>query len=242
LLTCGSIIAAQREQHGQFALYHGTPQIRSNVRLTANNELEIVQYPLRGNTPVTQYRNMESEPVHVVLVRDDFRSFSHVHPRAVSDGRYRVRVALDAGHRYYAFVASRPVGDTRQVFRFTLKAGMPPRHVETAFDAPSARANAGPYRVTLSSGVLTAGEPQTIAVRVSTAAGSPVQTRPFRGAQAHTVFVNIQTLQYVHADAPRVDDRIDLRVPPLTRGSYRMWLEFYDGRAIFAAPFTLFAH
>jgi hypothetical protein len=68
-----------------------------------------------------------------------------------------------------------------------------------------------------------------------------VRTRPFRGAEAHTVFVNIETLQYIHADAPRSSGAIELRVPPLTNGAYRMWLEFSDGKSIFAAPFTLVA-
>jgi hypothetical protein len=241
LLACAGAAALQREQSGQFALYRGTPKIRSDVRLIDSNELQIVQYPLHAATAITQYRSLEGEPVHVVLVRDDFRSFSHVHPRTASGGTFHVRVALDAGHRYYAFVGSEPVGDAPQVFRFTLKAGVPPRHIETTFDAPSTRAIAGPYRVTLSTARLSKNQAQTIEASVAASGGAPVHTYPFRGAQAHTVFINVQTLQYVHVDAPRIGDRIHLRVPPLTRGAYRMWLEFNDGRAIFAAPFTLVA-
>jgi hypothetical protein len=239
--TCGTAFAAQQqEQLGQFALYRGTPQIRSDVRLIGGNVLQIVQYPLHGNAAITRYRNSESEPVHVVLVRDDFRSFSHVHPQAVSNGIYRVRVALDAGHRYYAFVGSRPAGYTPQVFRFVLQAGAPPHHSATSFEAPSERTTAGPYRVTLSNAHLSAYKFATIVASVTTNAGRAVATRPFRGALAHTVFVNVQTLEYVHVDAPQ-DGRIELRLPPLRRGAYRMWLEFSDGHAIFAAPFRLAA-
>ncbi len=240
-LSCIGAFATQREQSGQFALYRGTPEIRSEVRLIDSNELQIVQYPLHGSTPITRYRNLEGEPVHVVLVRDDFRSFVHVHPHEPSNGLFRVRVALDAGHRYYAFVGSRPTGYPWQVFRFSLKAGTAPRHVVTAFEVPTARTNSGPYRITLSTARLPVNKPQTVVAKVTTDNGTPVRTYPFRGAQAHTVFINVQTLQYVHADAPHVDDRILLRVPPLTEGVYRIWLEFYNGRAIFAAPFTLVA-
>src|SRR5689334_18474170 len=84
--------AKQREQAGDFALYRGTAQIRSDVRLIGDNELQIVQYPMHGNSPITRYTSTEREPMHVVLVRDDFRSFSHVHPSEASSGTFRVRV------------------------------------------------------------------------------------------------------------------------------------------------------
>lgn len=240
-ITCVAANAAQREQSGQFALYRGKPEIRSDVRLIGGNILQIVQYPLRGDAPIERYANMEREPLHLVLVRDDFRSFSHVHPNAVGNGTFHVQVALDSGHRYYAFVGSHPIGYDRQVFRFTLKAGMPPHHIETSLEAPTTRSLGGPYRVTLSGARLTAGKSQAIVARVTTPAGKKVYTHPFRGAQAHTVFVNVETLQYVHVDAPQDPQRIELRVPPLTRGAYRMWLEFNDGNATYAAPFTLVA-
>jgi hypothetical protein len=231
----------QPEQTGQFALYRGTPQIRSKVRLVRGNELDIIQYSLHARAPITRYSDMEGQPLHVVVVRDDFRSFSHVHADQNANGEFRVRVALDAGHRYYAFVGSKPLHQQWQVFRFTLQAGAPPHQVATTFGSPSTSAEAGPYRVMLSGARLAAGSPQTIGVHVLTNAGARVQTKAFRGAQAHTVFVNIQTLQYVHADAPRGSRQIALHVPPLTKGAYRIWLEFSDGRAIYAAPFTLVA-
>ena len=241
LATCVPGAAAQREQSGQFALYRGKPEIRSDVRLIGGNILQIVQYPLRGDTAITRYANVEHQPLHLVLVRDDFASFSHVHPNAVGNGTFHVRVALDSGHRYYAFVGSHPIGYDWQVFRVTLKAGMPPHNMATSFEAPTTQSIGGPYRVTLSKARLTAGKSTAIVVRVTTPAGKTVYTHPFRGAQAHTVFINVQTLQYVHTDAPRNPQRIELQVPPLTRGVYRMWLEFNDGKAIYAAPFTLAA-
>lgn len=231
-----------QEQRGTFALYRGTPQISSNVKLVGNDELDIVQYDARSRAPIVRYVLTEGEPVHVILVRDDFRSFSHVHPKPVGKGHYRVRVALDAGHRFYAFVASEPTGDAPQVFRFTLQAGAPPHHLDTSLEAPSTSALAGRYRVSLSAARLQAQTPHAIAARVTTRAGSPVSVQPFRGAQAHTVFVNPQTLQYIHVDAqPGGKAQMMLRVPPLPRGIYRMWLQFSAGRTITTAPFTLVA-
>jgi hypothetical protein len=240
-LSAAAQATAPREQTGQFALYRGKPQIVSRVRLIDHNELDVVQFPRGSSSPITRYTKTENQPLHVVLIRDDFRSFSHVHASEAANGHFRVRVALDAGHRYYAFVGSKPQGYARQVFRFILQAGAPPHQLDTTFDAPTAHAIAGPYSVSLTSARVPANRAQEIYVRVVSRTGAPIQTQPFRGAAAHTVFVSPQTLQYVHVDASEHDRRIALRVPPLTRGAYRMWLEFDYGRSIFAAPFTLVA-
>lgn len=233
--------AAAQQQTGQFALYRGTPQIASKVTLIRGNELDIVQFPRDSHTPITQYKRTENEGVHVILVRDDFRSFSHVHPREAGDGHFRVQVALDEGHRYYAFVGSRPEGYSPQVFRFTLQAGAPPHRVATTLDLPSTHAVAGPYRVAITNARLSAGKPKSISAHVTSDTGATVETQQFRGAQAHTIFIDPQTLKYVHVDAPGDDRHIVLRVPPLPRGAYRMWLEFESAGSIYAAPFTLVA-
>src|SRR5690242_2584384 len=90
--------AGAQQQTGQFALYRGTAQIVSKVTLVGGNELDIVQFARSSHMPITHYKRPENESVHVILVRDDFRSFSHVHPREINGGHFRVRVALDAGH------------------------------------------------------------------------------------------------------------------------------------------------
>lgn len=233
--------AAPQRQTGAFALYRGVPKIVSNVSLVGSNELDIVQYPIGSGTPVLHYVSTEGEPLHVILVRDDFRAFSHVHPISAGKGHYRVRVALDAGHRFYAFVASQPAGDPPQVFRFTLQAGAPPHHVDTSLEAPSRIGTAGPYRLTLSSDVLTAGKPKAIRVSVSRA-GRTVALKPFHGAAAHMMFINPQSLEYVHVDAhAQGGGRIVLNVPALPRGTFRMWVQFEPQRAILTVPFTLAA-
>lgn len=233
--------AAQQRQTGAFALYHGTPKLVSDVSLVGSNELDIAQYAIGSRTPVLHYVRTEGEPLHLILVRDDFRAFSHVHPSYAGNGHYRVRVALDAGHRFYAFVASRPIGDPPQVFRFTLQAGAPPHHVDTSLEAPSRAGNAGPYRISLSADRLPAGMAKSIGVKI-TRAGRTVSLTPFQGAAAHMMFIDPQSLQYVHVDAHAQDaGRIVLHVPALPRGIYRMWLQFRPGSGILTVPFTLAA-
>jgi hypothetical protein len=189
-----------------------------------------------------RYVSSESEPIHVILVRDDFGAFEHVHPAPYGNGHYRVQVALASGHRYYAFVGSRPAGAQPQVFRFTLKAGAPPHHVATNLLAPTTQSLAGPYRIDLSSAQFPARKSATIDLRVFGRNGNVVAVLPYHGARAHTVFVNPSSLEYVHIDAHSDGGkRLVLRIPPLAQGTYRMWLQFRGNGTTFTAPFTLAA-
>lgn len=219
-------------QAGAFALFGGTPQIVSHVRLAGHNVLEIVQRRTANGPPIRQYALNEGEPLHLVLVRDDFRSFSHVHPAMLANGAFRTHVALDAGHRFYAFVASQPAGDAKQVFRFVLQAGAPPHHLDTTIAAPRTTSQAGPYPVRLQRAVLGTA-PQTLAVYA-----------PYRAA-LHTVLVNTQTLTYAHVDGMLDPARkcctYTLQLPRLAPGLYEMWTQFgRDGSAL-TARFTLAA-
>lgn len=223
----GAVILAL--QAGVFALFAGKPQIASQVQLIGHNELQIIQRRTAGGRPITRYVLNEGKPLHVVLVRDDFRSFSHVHPAMMRDGAFRAQVALDAGHRFYAYVASQPVGMSRQVFRFILQAGAPPHHLATTIAAPRTTSAAGPYAVRLDRATLT----QTPGVL-------HVYTKD--RAALHTVLVNTQTLTYAHVDArlqPGACCTYELQVPPLAPGLYRMWAQLERGHSALTAPFTL---
>lgn len=223
----GAIILAV--QTGAFALFAGKPQLVSQVQLVGHNQLQIVQRLRAGGAPITHYDLNEGEPLHLVLVRDDFRSFSHLHPRMRSNGSFRTSVALDAGHRFYAYVASQPAGMSRQVFRFVLQAGAPPHHLDTTIAAPRTASLAGPYPVRLDRAVL-AQTPTTVRIYTK------------QRATLHTVLVNTSTLTYAHVDAALERGACctyALSLPRLAPGLYRMWAQFERGRSTLTAPFTL---
>jgi hypothetical protein len=231
--------AAATEQQGAFAMVGGTPRVESNIALVprdgAANVLDVVQYEENSGLPITQYIRTEHNAIHTILIRDDFRTFVHAHPIAAGNGHFRIPVALDADHRYYAYVASHPAGLPLQVFRFVLKAGAPPHQVATTIAAPSPDAVAGSYEVRLNTDTLHSRSGTTL-VPAITAGGRAAVPTPHDGAQIQAVLVNTQTLQYLH-----IDGSPDLRLPPLPPGLYRAWLQFRIANAPVTVPFTLAA-
>jgi hypothetical protein len=85
--------AAVVNETGQYALAQGQAKITSRLSLTdgafGTQTLALVQYPLHSASPLKRYALIEGEMLHVVVVRDDFQSFGHLHPlpsKAASSG------------------------------------------------------------------------------------------------------------------------------------------------------------
>ncbi len=235
-----------REQTGTFALYGALQHSQSHLRRIGANALDLVQ--LAGGKPITQYEPVAGARVHFLLIRDDFRTYTHLHPSVERNGHFMVRVALDANHRYYAFVDSFPQRIGEQAFRFTLQSGSPPHHADTTLATPSTAAFAGPYKIVLSTARFRANTPVTLSASV-TRNGRIVT--PAGGQSFETVasLVNTGSLRYaaMYEGAsmgmryPGEYDRPQVRLPALPRGTYRMWLQITVNNAQFTAPFTLVA-
>lgn len=238
--------AAIVEQTGQFALAQGRAQIVSRLSLTngrfGTQTLTLVQYRMHSSSPVTRYALTEDETLHVVLVRDDFQSFGHLHPQATPGGVFRLPVLLERGHRYYAYVSSQPAGLREQVFRFVLQSGTP-KNRATTVKAPSIHVRTGPYDVSLDQSSLSAGRAQNLNADITRDPRFPGLSG-YHVAWVHAFLINTSSLTSAHIDG--ASDRsicceYALRAPPLVKGLYKMWLQFNDGEATYTAPFTFAA-
>lgn len=256
-------------QNGVFALLGGTPKIASKLSVepgaASSVRLQIQQFALGGQTPILRYDVEMQKLIHLVIVRDDFATFAHVHPAFNgATGTFTETFNRIAHHRYYFYVDTTPRGIGQQVFRFALDSSGPaatPRPMPSIF-LPSVVA--GPYRVTLDRTQLTANQKQTLALTVFQGRRQATNLRTYLGAAAHAVFVNTTTLIYVHVhptvlgsedmsaggsmanmssmtSASRVaGPRMQMQLPPLPAGYYKLWVQFrgQDGE-VFIAPFTL---
>ncbi len=236
--------AVVMQQTGQYALSQGKPQIVSRLTLTNglhdSDTLLLVQYVPNSRTPITHYLQTESKPLHVVIVRDDFQSFGHLHPQISPHGVFRLPVTLERSHRYYAYVESQPAGLREQVFRFVLQTSAPPSHVATSIVAPAVRARAGPYDVSLDQQRVHANRPQILTVDINRSPRAPGIT-PYHVPWVQAVLINTSTLTYADIDGAfnkGICCEYALRLPVLSRGLYRMWLQFYDGKTSYTAQFT----
>jgi hypothetical protein len=265
-------VSASNAQRGVWALAGGKPQVRALLRVQssgeARNRLDIAQYERYATQPIRSYDVDQTKLLHLILVRDDFSSFQHVHP-ALAKGHFTIDVALDAGHRYYVFSDSKPSNHPQQVFRYTLQSGEPPHHVDTTVWAHATQTLAGPYHVSVSTVHLRAGRNANVKVNVTKNGRVATDLHPYLGAAAHAVFINTASLSYVHvhpmtagqfeqmedtsgmhgmsmehtglAPNEKVTGRMYLMVPALKPGLYKLWLQFQGGSQLYVAPFTIAA-
>ncbi len=250
-------------QMGKWALHGSRAQIVSRLYgrpKSAGTDLDIVQYRIGSSAPIVRYTIEQTKLMHLILVRDDFREFAHVHPR-FSRGHFIVPITIAQGHRYYVYADSTPDGMPQQVFRFQIGAGTQPALLQTVL-APSARdAVVGPYNVRLSTTRLVANRPQTLHAVVSRNGVPAADLEPYLGAAAHVVMINTSDLTYFHihpmdaasaagmnmdhmkmAVPASLSGKMKLAVPPLgSHAAYKLWLQFKGGGTVYAAPFTIVA-
>ena len=247
--TIAAMLLGVATQMGSFAYYGAQQHISARLEKTHPNQLQLVQYLLPDRKPVTDYLAVDGSPVHVFLVRDDFRTFNHVAPAQHGDGRFTIPVNLDPDHRYYAFVDSFVGGGVgEQTLRFTLQSGAPPHHLDVTLQRPNAVSQAGPYRVTLSSARFTADTPVTLSARVMRDHHDVAPPRQQSFKVIATV-VNTSSLQYTGYYEGNAGGLVypgeyahpQLRLPALPRGVYRMWVQLTIGNVRYTAPFTLAA-
>lgn len=245
-------------QKGQWALRSAHPQIDS--RMTANisaagTKLDIVQTMPGSSVPIGHYTIEQTKVMHLILVRDDFREFTHLHPD-LRRGHFVTPVTLAAGHRYYIYADSTPAGLTQQVFRFILGAGAQPQSQHTSLAASNPTALVGPYTVRLSATRVPAHQAITLFATIQRKGKPANDLHPYLGAAAHIVMLNTSNLTYAHVHpeehmrandamampADPVNPKIPMSLPPLSRhAAYKLWIQFQGGNTVYAAPFTIVA-
>jgi hypothetical protein len=253
--------ASARASDGTFALLGGAPKIVSQLSATYSAghavALKIRQFLGDGTTPILKYEVEMQKVMHLVVVRDDFATFEHVHPSFdPATGTFSQTLTLQPKHRYYVYADTTPRGIGQQVFRFALGA---PFFVSHSSSGPSSKSvAAGPYTVTLTRTTLPADRTQRLDIAVLKGGRPAPDLTTYLGAAAHAVFINALTLQYVHvhptvsgaAMAMRANQTMDMAggsgphmqmsVPALPAGVYKLWIEFGGaGGAVYTAPFTM---
>jgi hypothetical protein len=257
------------EQTGVFALLGGTPKIVSKFWIDHPNglsaTLKVRQFATDGKTPVLDYDVDMEHVMHMIIVRDDFATFVHLHPDLdTQTGTFWQDFTKEPNHRYYVYADSTPHGIGQQVFRFTLDSAGPVANSQPAL-TPSARTvSTGPYMVQLSKTTIPADRPRNLHVVVLENGEPATDLGPYLGEAAHAVFINTATLAYVHVH-PTVRNKsgkksekmnmnaemggggkagpfMQMAVPALPAGTYKLWIQFLGGaNNLYSAAFTILA-
>lgn len=254
------------EQAGVFALLGGTPKTRATLWVSdpagLSDILNVRQFGA-GAKPILDYDVDMERVMHMIVVRDDFATFAHLHPDLdATTGTFRQKFTREPNHRYYVYADSAPRGLPQQVFRFTLDSVGPVTNNGPSLTPSHPTASAGPYSVTLSNTTLPAGRANNLTLNVLEN-GAPAQNlAPYLGAAAHVVFINTATLAYVHLHpvvlgandtetgmssdmhmAMPADGKsgpaMQMAVPALYAGTYKLWVQFLGNGTLYTVPFTL---
>jgi hypothetical protein len=266
-LVLGGIAAAngtRAEQSGIFALLDGTPKIDSKFWTERANGLSVTlnvrQFQPDGK-PILAYEIDMQKLMHMVVVRDDFATFAHLHPAFdMKTGTFRQSFTKDPNHRYYVYADTTPQDVGQQVFRFTLDGSDAAASAMRPNDRSEPSVSAGPYTVTLGTTSLPAGSAQRLNVTILKDGKPADDLGAYLGAAAHCVFINTQSLAYIHvhpsvrgagmvmnmnSDAKMemsggpAGPLLEMSLPGLPSGLYKLWVQFRGGDKVYTAPFTL---
>jgi hypothetical protein len=186
---------------------------------------------------VTEYRPLHERDLHLIVVRRDLATFSHLHPTREADGTWHVELTLPSPGPYRAFADLAPSDGPDMTLAVDLTA--PGEWVEQPLPAPSRTARAGRYHVDLK-GELAAGVHSEIAFSVSRN-GTGVELEPYLGALGHLVALRASDLAYLHVhpleDASSEAVRFGVEVP--SSGAYRLFLQFQHEHRVHTASFTV---
>jgi len=199
-----TIAAAGRvEQTGTFALLGGQSKIVSKFwtdhaqGLTAT--LKVRQFQTDGKTPILDYDVDMQHLMHLVVVRDDFATFDHLHPVFdTTTGTFQQSFTKATRHKYYVFADTTPHGIGQQVFRFTLESAGEAAMYKLSAEASSPDAHAGPYTAILQKTTIAANSPQSIDLTIVKGDDPADDLGTYLGAPAHVVLIDMSTLEYVH--------------------------------------------
>jgi hypothetical protein len=251
-------LAAVAPQNGTFALLGGTPQITSKMTtkvINGETHVNIKQYATGSAAALMEYDVEMQRTIHMVVVRDDFATFDHMHPSFnTGTGAFLETLKTEPGHRYYVYADTQPKGLGRQVFRFNVGANSAPAiGVLHPNFAPSALTVAvAPYTVAISKVTFAAGAEHTLHLTVDENGHPAGNLGLYLGAPAHIVLINTSTLQYVHVHAEVkqasgmamavAGPEMSVDLPALPAATYKMWIEFRGANyGLYTAPFTIAA-
>jgi hypothetical protein len=186
---------------------------------------------------VTEYRPLHERELHLIVVRRDLATFSHLHPSREADGTWHVDLALPSPGPYRAFADLAPVDGSEMTLTADLAA--PGEWAEQQLPAPSSTAGAGDYQVDLK-GELVAGVHSEITFRVGRD-GRGVEPEPYLGALGHLVALRASDLTYLHVHPleQASSEAVPFGVEVPSPGAYRLFLQFQHEHRVHTVAFTM---
>ena len=189
--------------------------------------------------PPKSYRVQHERELHLIVVRDDLTTFSHLHPERDDLGAWGVDLELPLPGSYTAFADVAPDDVPATTLRLKLIA----EGVWTPSEVPAGMRSAtiDDYLVELSGDVV-ASEGSTITF-IITRGEEVVTTDPYLGAAGHLVAIKTRDLDYLHVHPIAGDEpgAIPFMIHAPSAGTYRLFLQFLHAGMVRTVDFTVHA-
>lgn len=187
--------------------------------------------------PPKSYRMQHERRLHLIIVRDDLSTFSHLHPTLGDDLTWTVDLSLPTPGPYKAFADVAPDDAEPTTLRLDLQAEGDP--TPEAPHQPSRVSEVDGYRVELT-GELVSGAGSSIEFHV-TRDGVAVEPDPYLGAAGHLVAISVGDLEYLHVHPVDGEeaDTIPFMMHAPGPGLYRLFLQFLHEGEVRTTDFTI---
>ena len=189
--------------------------------------------------PVTSFERDQTKLMHLIVVRNDFTGYQHLHPVLKPDGDFVVPVTLAQPGRYRV-IADFTTGGKR--YPLGVDITVPGKVKRVPLPAPSSMSRVDGYSVMSAHGALNAGREEQLTFAVVRSGRPVTDLQPYLGTYGHLVALRKPDLAYSHIH-PVADDRragtitFDAEFP--NAGTYGLFLQFRAEGAVHTAPFTV---
>lgn len=202
--------------------------------------------------PAIPYEPVQSEPLHLYVLREDLSFYQHLHPTLAGDTWTSAVTVPDGGvYRVYVeFVPKERAGGQPIVLGMPFVVAGDTRYLPIPAPAPKARA--GGFTVSRLDGTaeLAAARPGILRFQVLDARGAPVTAlEPYLGVYGHaSVFESTtQRLTHLHSTMPAnaraapADGVLTFHTQLSQRGRHRVFVQFKVMGEVHQAAFTVIA-
>ncbi|MDI9893544.1 hypothetical protein QM797_02295 [Rhodococcus sp. IEGM 1381] len=199
-----------------------------------------VAFTIRGpdGAALTDYDDMHTKELHLVVVRRDLTDFQHVHPTRDASGMWSTALDLTTPGPYRLFADFTPAGGENITLGAELT--VPGEYRPQPLSPPDVTSRVDGYNVTLA-GAVAAGEESTVASTIEQNGREITDLEPYLGAYGHLVALRADDLAYlhVHPEEGPPGPTVDFTVDAPTAGTYALYLDFQHGGVVHTAEFTI---
>ena len=210
----------------------------TTIPLAKRTVLALKVLDARG-MPVTKFDRDQTKLMHLIVVRDDFLGYQHLHPVLGSGGRFTVPLLFAAPGRYRAIADFTTAGKR---YALGVNITVPGAVTAAPLPPPSSMTVIHGYDVQFDHGPLKPRGSAQLRFTVRRG-GKPVSAlQPYLGAFGHLVALRKRDLTYSHAhpfahNAARGTLMFHAEFP--SAGTYRLFLQFRAAGRVHTAPFTV---